>query len=157
MYGSISRSSILFNWLKCLSLYQNHAVFNHYCSVVKLEVRDHDSPSCSLIVKNCFCYSGFFAFPDEFENCSFHVFEELCWDWIYRLPLVGWLFLLCQSMSMGDLLRSSSLSFLRDLKLLSYRSFTCLVRVTPRYFILFVAIVMEVVSLISFSVCLSLV
>jgi hypothetical protein len=54
-------------------------------------------------------------------------------------------------------LRSSLISFSGDLKLLSYRSFTCLVRVTPRYFILFVAIVMEVVSLISFSVCLSLV
>jgi hypothetical protein len=24
----------------------------------------------------------FFAFPDEFENCSFHVFEELCWDFV---------------------------------------------------------------------------
>jgi hypothetical protein len=34
----------------------------------------------SFIVKNCFCYSGLFAFADEFENCSFHVFEELCWD-----------------------------------------------------------------------------
>jgi hypothetical protein len=21
-----------------------------------------------------------FAFPDEFENCYFHVFKELCWD-----------------------------------------------------------------------------
>ena len=30
------------------------------------------------------------------------------------------------------LLRSSSISFFRDLKFLSYRSFTCLVRVTPR-------------------------
>jgi len=38
------------------------------------------------------------------------------------------------------LLRSSN-SFFRDLKFLSYRSFTCLVRVTPRYFILFVIIV----------------
>ena len=54
----------------------------------KLEVRDGDSTSCSFIVKNCFHYSGFcflffvfcFAFPDEFENCSFHVFEELCWN-----------------------------------------------------------------------------
>jgi hypothetical protein len=34
-------------------------------------------------------------------------------------------------------LRSSSISFLGDLKLLSYRYFTCLVRVTLRYFILF--------------------
>ena len=36
------------------------------------------------------------------------------------------------------LLRSSSISLFRDLKFLSYRSFTCLVRVTPSYFILFV-------------------
>ena len=42
-----------------------------------------------------------------------------------------------------------------DLKFLSYRSFTCLVSVTPRYFMLFVAIVKGVISLISFSVCLS--
>ena len=47
----------------------------------------------------------------------------------------------------------SSISFLRDLRLISCRSFTCLVRVTPRYFILFVAIVKRVVSLISFSAC----
>jgi hypothetical protein len=53
--------------------------FNHYCSVVKLEVRNGDSSSYSLIVKNCFHYSGFFVFPDEFENYSFVVFEELCW------------------------------------------------------------------------------
>ena len=36
------------------------------------------------------------------------------------------------------LLRPSLISFLRDLKFLSYRSFTSLVRVTPKYFILFV-------------------
>jgi hypothetical protein len=46
---------------------------------------------------------------------------------------------------------SSSIYFFRDLKFLSYRSFTCLVRVTPRYFILFVAIEKGVISLISFS------
>ena len=54
--------------------------FYHYCSVVKLEVRDGDSPSLSFIVKNCFPYSEFFVFPDESENCSFRVYEELCWD-----------------------------------------------------------------------------
>jgi hypothetical protein len=40
----------------------------------------------------------------------------------------------------------SSVSFLRDLEFLSYRSFTCLVGVRSRYFILFVAIVKVVVS-----------
>ena len=54
-------------------------------------------------------------------------------------------------------LRSSLIYFFRDLKFLSYRSFICLVRVTPRYFILFVAIVKGVVFLISFSSCLSFV
>jgi hypothetical protein len=36
----------------------------------------------------------------------------------------------------------SSISFFRDLKILSYRFFTSLVRVIPRYFILFVTIVL---------------
>jgi hypothetical protein len=52
-------------------------------------------------------------------------------------------------------LRFSLVSFFRDLKFLSYTSFTCLVRVTPSYVILFVAIVKDVISLISFSACLS--
>ena len=34
--------------------------FYHHCFVVKLHVRDGDSPSCSSIVKNCFHYSGIF-------------------------------------------------------------------------------------------------
>ena len=41
----ISGSSILFHWSTCLSLYQSHAVFNHYCSAIQLEIRDSDSPS----------------------------------------------------------------------------------------------------------------
>jgi hypothetical protein len=142
--------------------------FYHYCSVVKLEVTVGDSPSISFIAKNCFHYSGFFAFPDEFENCSFRVFEELCWDFdgdcnesidclckmatftVLILPIhEHWRYL--------HFLRSSLTYFLRDLKLLSYRSFTCFVRVTLRYFILFVAIVKGVVSLTSFSTCLSFV
>ena len=58
---------------------------------------------------------------------------------------------------MGDFFHFliSSVSFFKDLKFLSYRSFTCLVRVTPRYFILFVAIGKGDVSLISFSAHLS--
>jgi hypothetical protein len=35
---------------------------NHHCSVVNLEVKDGDSYSCSFIVKNYFCYSGFMPF-----------------------------------------------------------------------------------------------
>jgi hypothetical protein len=43
-------------------------------SVVSLET----AISSSFVVKNCFCYLGFFVFPYEIENCSFHVCEELC-------------------------------------------------------------------------------
>ena len=49
------------------------------------------------------------------------------------------------------LVRSPSISFFRNLNLLSCRSLTCLVRVTPNYYVLFVIVVMGVVSVISFS------
>lgn len=49
-------------------------------------------------------------------------------------------------MSTGDL--SIFTFFFKDLKFLLYRFFTCLVRTTPRYFILLVAIVKGGVSLI---------
>ena len=49
------------------------------------------------------------------------------------------------------LLIASSISFFKDLKFLLYRSFPCSVRVTPRQFMLFVAIVKGDVSLISLS------
>ena len=41
--------------------------------------------------------------------------------------------------------------FFRNLKFLSHRSFTSLVRIKPRYFVLFVTIAKGVVFLISFS------
>jgi len=51
------------------------------------------------------------------------------------------------------LLRSSSIHFFRGLKFISYRSFTCLAKVTLRYFILFGTIIKGAISLISFSAC----
>ena len=46
----------------CLSLYKYHVVSSHYCSAVNLEVRDGDSPSCSIIVKNFFAILSFLHF-----------------------------------------------------------------------------------------------
>jgi hypothetical protein len=51
-----------------------------YCSLVEVALRDGNSPSLPFIVNNCFHSSGFFAFPDEFENFSFHVFGKLHWS-----------------------------------------------------------------------------
>jgi hypothetical protein len=52
---------------------------------------------------------------------------------------------------------NSLISFMRNLKLLSYRYLTCLVRIAPRYFILFLATVKSVAFLISLSVHISFV
>jgi hypothetical protein len=34
-----------------------------------------------LLLFVCLFVCLFFAFPDEFENCSFHVFGEMCWHY----------------------------------------------------------------------------
>ena len=50
---------------------------------------------------------------------------------------------------------TSWISFFRDLKFLSYRVFTYLIRVTPRYFILFVTILKDIISIMCFPANLS--
>jgi hypothetical protein len=113
------------------------------CSIV--EIRYGDTPRISFIVKNGSHYPGFFDFPYNLENCSFHVFEELCWDFdgeciesVYCFGrMVIFTLLVLQIHDHGrclHFLRSSLISFLRNLKFLSYRSFICLVRVTPKIF-----------------------
>ena len=71
-----------------------------------------------------------------------------------KMAIVTVLILQNHELSMGNLSSEVFFDFFlqRDLKFCSYRFFTCLVRVTPRYFILFVTNVKDVVSLISFSV-----
>ena len=77
MFGFISSSSVLFHWSTCLPLY--HAVFNHCCFVVLLEVRDGDSARCSFTVENSFGYPVFVVvvvvavvvISDVFSDCSF--------------------------------------------------------------------------------------
>lgn len=107
-----------------------------------------------------FCFSRWiweWLFP-----CLWRILLGFWWGlcWIYRLPLVGWPFFSMLFLPIHEhwrslhFLRSSMISFLRDLKFLSYRSFTWLFRVIPRYLVLIVAIVMGVVSLISFLACL---
>ena len=151
--------------LICLSLYQSCG-FNYYCSVVHLEVRDGDSTRRSFIVENSFHYPGILLFQWSWELLFLSLWRielEVWWglQWICRLLLVR-----CPFFSMSvvpihecqrdfHLLMSSSVSFSRDLKFLSYRSFPCLLRVTPRYFISFMITVKGVLSQVSFAACLS--
>jgi hypothetical protein len=37
-------------------------------------------PAVLLLLRIVFAILNYFAFPGELENCSFHIFEELCWD-----------------------------------------------------------------------------
>ena len=80
------------------------------------------------------------------KNCVRILWRIVWWGlhWIYTLLLVGLPFILCWpylSKSMGDLsIFWYLLQFLsKDLKFFSNRSFTFLVSVTPKYFMLFVA------------------
>jgi hypothetical protein len=56
--------------------------FYHYCSVsLLLDVRDDDlSRSSFFNTENRFGYYGYFLSPYEVDNCSFHVYEDLCWN-----------------------------------------------------------------------------
>ena len=89
-------------------------------------------------------YEEFFG--DFFGNCI----ESI--DAFGRIAIFTLLILPIQEHGRSfHFLVSSSISFFKDLKFLPNRSFTSLISVTPRYFVLFVAIVKGGVSLISLS------
>ena len=134
----ISVPSILFHWSICLSLYQYHAVFNHICSVVQLEVTHGDSNRGSFIVESSFIYHHFLVVFVLFllfqMNLQLPFLTLKNWvgtwcllHWTCKLLLTRWPFLVyqsCQFMNMEDLhlLRSSLISFFTDLKFVSCRS-----------------------------------
>jgi hypothetical protein len=84
------------------------------------------SPSCAFIVENYFRYSGLFAFLDEFDDYSFHVFEELCWnfdgDCIKNCRMAIFTMLILPIHEHGRSLHflGSSISFLRDENILTF-------------------------------------
>ena len=69
-----------------------------------------------------------------------------------RMTIFTLLILLIQENGRSFLLLiSSSINVFKDFKFLSYKSFSCLIRVAPRCFILFLATVKGIVSLILFQ------
>ena len=129
---------------------------------MELHVRDGDASRSSFIIQYCLGYPEFFV-------CLFVFLYEV--EYCVRI-LMG--IALNLSMTFGRIaiftmlippiqehrrsfhfLVSSSISFIKDLNFLSNRSFTSFISVTPRYFVLCVAIVKVDASLISLSVSLS--
>ena len=58
---------IAYSWVCCCCF-----VFNHYCSIIQLEIRNGNSPRSSFIVENNFCY------PWE-VGVDGWVRKHLCW------------------------------------------------------------------------------
>ena len=119
--------------------------FYPYWSVLQLEVRDAHSSWSSFIVKNSFCFSLFFKWIWKLHfPCLWRNVLGFWWGfhWIFRFPLVGWTFLTMLCLSIHEyarllhFLRSTLITFLKDLKLFSYRSFILLVWFIPSYFCL---------------------
>ena len=119
--------------------------FYHYCSEIQLEARDGDSSRSSLIVENSFCYPRFLlfqlnlqtAFSNSMKNWVGIVMGIVLIESLGCLQEEGHFTILSLPIhehGRSFLLQGSySISFFRDLKFLSYRSFTCFIKVTTRY------------------------
>lgn len=121
---------ILFYWSTCLSLYQYHEgflllLFNHYCSVVQLEIRDGDFPRCSFIVEIVFAILGFLLFQMHLRIALFNSMK----NWVGNLMGIALMTVAFGKMAIYTILilpiqengrsfyflRSPSIFFFRDL------------------------------------------
>ena len=134
--------------------------FQYFSSVVEFEVRDCDASRSSFIVQDCFGYPGFWLFHIKLSiilSPTSKNFAGVLMGIALNLQIaLGkiaiFTILILPTQEHGryfHFLMSSSISVFSDLKFLSYMSSTCLVGVTPRYFMLFVTIVKGDVYLIS--------
>ena len=157
--GFISWSSIWIHWLTSLSLYEykyyeyyEFFFFNYY-SVVQLEIKYYDSSRLPFILQDPVAILGFRFFHMKMRislSKSVNNFVgilmgiSLTVDLFGKMAIFTMLILLIYEQGRSfHLLIYSSVSFFRDLKFLSYRSFTCLVRVFWWYLLNLYAIFMN--------------
>ena len=127
-----------------VSLYQKHDIFITIALWYILRSGMVISRAILLLLGIVFAILGFMLFQINL-SISFSILWrnelELWWGlhWIRRLLLARWTFFSILILLINDhgiffhLLRSSLISLFRDLMFLSFRSFPCFVRVTPRY------------------------
>ena len=134
MWGFMSEVFSLIQLIHLIGLCQTMQFFPYSC-VVELEIRGADTSRSSFIVQDCFSSLEFF--PYEVEYCSFKDCKELCWnfdgncfgsvDCLGRTVILTVFILMIHIYGRSfHLLVSSSISFFKDLKFLSSRSFICL-------------------------------
>jgi len=120
--------------------------FYHYYSVIYLEVRDDDSPRSPFIVEDSFCYVSFLLLQMNLQIANYLSnsmkkmslnFDRDCIEFEIAFENDHFYNLILPIHEHGrsfHFLRSFSVYFFRDMKFLSYRYFTYLLRFTPRYF-----------------------
>jgi hypothetical protein len=130
-------------------------------------MRDGNYARCYFVIENSFCYTRVFLLVQVNLQISHYNSVKILagiligialnlYNAFGRIDIFTILILVVHEHGIiFHLLRSSTISFFRDLKFLLYRSFICLFRVTPRYFICDYC--EECCSLISSSACLSFV
>ena len=136
--------------------------FQNCIAIVECEVRDGDASRNSFIVQDCFGYSVFFfhiklgSVLSKSEKKISGILMSIALNNFDKIAIFTMLILPMQEHGRSfHFLMSSLISVFKDLKFLLHRFFPCIARVTPRYFMLFMAIVKGDVSLISFSARLS--
>jgi hypothetical protein len=138
--------------------------FYHYCSVVQLEVRNDDTSRSSFTTQDYCRYLGVLFSHMRLKIALWRSVKNFYGNYINLQTVFGKMTIFYYVNPTDQWARENFPFsviflnfFLRDFKILSYRSFPCLVRVTAWYFMLFVAFAKHVVSLISFLACLSFV
>ena len=138
--------SVRFHWSMCLFLCWDHAVSAYSSSVVQFEMKDGDTSRSSFLTQDCFSYPDFcasiwswnFSFK-VLKNCIGVLIGMALNLWIafgrmghfyYINTTVPWAW---EIVSSSDIFSSFFLQWLEVL--LSYQSFTYLVRVNSRYFL----------------------
>jgi hypothetical protein len=137
----------------------------HYCSVVQHEVRYSNSSWSSFIVEDCLRYHSFvclFVFPHEDENLSFKAYKKLCGSFDgYGIESVDCFWLRLSFYYLNSINQRAWQIFLSTNTFFKFffsgTWSSCHTDLSlawldlNRYFILFVGIVTNVVTLISFS------
>ena len=145
----------------CLCFCTSAILLDYYSSVVQFEIREHDTSNFVLLSQDYFCSLGCFVFPYIFQNYSSSVKTPIGIligvEFSLQIVLGSVVILTILIPLIHEHIISfhffvlSSNSFINILQFSEYKTVTSLVRLIPRYFSPFDAVINEIVFLISLS------